>query len=87
MFSRFRMNPIVEIQGSDWDWLRLTVRSGRLARMWWRAERKNTDYTLLALTGIQFRTIDSSYYWIQLPAWGTKKVNSRWELNGNSTSV
>lgn len=25
MFSRFRMNLIVEIQGSDWDWQRLIV--------------------------------------------------------------
>lgn len=28
MFSRFRMSPIVESQGSDWDWLRLIVASG-----------------------------------------------------------
>lgn len=28
MFSRFRMNPIVETQGSDWDWLLQIAASG-----------------------------------------------------------
>lgn len=73
MFSRFRMSLIVEIQGPDWDWLWLIVASGTVQCMWWKVERKNTqksDCTSCSfLTSIQFRTIDSSYHWIQLPAW------------------
>lgn len=36
MFSRLRMSPIVEIQGSDWNWLRLIVASGTARYMWWK---------------------------------------------------
>lgn len=41
MFSRFRMNPIVEIQGSDWDRLRLIVAPAMLQCMRWRVKRKS----------------------------------------------
>lgn len=73
MFSRFRMSPIVEIQGSDWDWLRLIVSSGTVRYMWWKVERKT-------LTSIQFRTIDSSYHWVQLPAWWTNGKKKKTQL-------
>lgn len=36
MFSRLRMSPIVEIQGSDWNWLRLIVASGTARYMRWK---------------------------------------------------
>lgn len=61
MFSRYRMNPIVEIQGSDWDWLRLRYGAEHV-------EEGRGKEKVKGLTGIQFRTIDSSYYWVQLPA-------------------
>lgn len=37
MFSRLRMSPIVEIQGSDWNWLRLIAALGAARYMWWRS--------------------------------------------------
>lgn len=66
MFSRFRMNLIVEIQGSDWDRRWLIAASGTVRCVQREVERK-TQKT--ALTGIQFRTVDSSDHRIQLPAW------------------
>lgn len=66
MFSRLRMSPIAEIQGSDWDRLRLIAASGAAQKLCRSRSR--------SLTGVQFRTIDSSHDWIQLPAWWVKKT-------------
>lgn len=60
------MNLIVEIQGSDWDRRWLIAASGTVRCVQREVERK-TQKT--ALTGIQFRTVDSSDHRIQLPAW------------------
>lgn len=77
MFSRFRMSPIVEIQGSDWDWLRLIAASGTGAAhaVEGREREKNTQNSKCGswrcLTGVQLRTVDGSHHRIQLPAWRT----------------
>lgn len=55
MFSRFRMKMIVEIQGSDWDWLRLIAASGTARCMWWKVHSKNNLETL------NYRTTIKSY--------------------------
>ena len=84
MFSRCRMSPIVEIQGSDRDWLWLKVASGmvRCVRLEREGKKHSTfraAHAVSSLTGIQFRTVDSSHHWIQLPAWWTEKVELNWK--------
>jgi len=46
MFSRFRMNLIVEIQGLDWDWLRLIAASGIAQCKQWKVGRERKTESL-----------------------------------------
>lgn len=39
MFGRLRMSSVVEMQGSDWDWLRLIAASGTCGR----GQEKNSE--------------------------------------------
>lgn len=46
------MSPIVEIQGSDWDWLRLIVASGTVQCLWWKVERKTLRIVTVEAVGV-----------------------------------
>lgn len=58
-------NPIAEIRGggvAHWEWLQL-IKKNKIKPVRGGQSRSG------ALTGVEFRTIDSSHHWVQLPAW------------------
>lgn len=46
------MSPIVEIPGSDWDWLRLIVASGTVQCVWWKVERETLKNQTAGAVGL-----------------------------------